>query len=137
MPDIDLSEVWLDSDVAGDTFSVIRRPYTLTKGRTVITPAQTDGIFGSVNSASPEDLKRLEDYQVGMKVVSIVTGFRLQMQSPSDGPGNKGYQPDIVIWHGSHFVVSWLDDYSSFGNGQIQALATSIDYNDPPPRPAP
>lgn len=127
MPALDFTDVILDPDVSATSFDVIRRPIVMVKGRaTTPAPVTYESVLGSINSASPEDLKRLEDYQVSQKVISIVTQFRLQLESP-------GYNADEVLWHGSTYVVKWVDDYTIFGAGQIQALAVSMTYNDPPP----
>jgi hypothetical protein len=56
-----------------------------------------------------------------------VTKFRLQ------GP-SLGFQPDTVIWRGNEFIVRAIDDYSAYGAGFVQALASSVEVLDRPPQ---
>lgn len=128
MPFLDVADVSLDPDFA-DTFSVLRRVETISnKGRAVITPTTLPNIVGTVCWASPNDLRRLPEEQHADKGISIVTPFRLRTAS-RDGANN--WQPDLVFWHGSYFIVVDVQDMTQFG-GQVQAIATSSTYVDPP-----
>lgn len=130
MPTLDVTEVLDDPDIA-DTFTVTRRVQTVSSlGRTVVTPTVVAGVVGVVCAAGPNDLQRLpEDQRMG-KVISIVTRYKLRGPALS---GSTEYQPDLVIWNGSTFIVKWVDDYSRFASGFIQALAGSLQNVDPPP----
>lgn len=111
-----------------DRFTVIRRPEVVSdKGRPqVLLPVKFCPVVGVVTNASPNDLERMPDYDVSSKVLSIVTPFRLQMNSP-------GSKEDYVKWSGDSFIVKHVDDYSKYGPGFVQALVSSTDFNDLPP----
>lgn len=135
MPQIDIS-VALTSPMFVDVFQVTRRTETLNQyGESTITTQVFFPVYGSVQAASPNDLKRLPDEQHQGKSLSIVTKFSLQGVAP-------GMQPDLIQWpmnnggaNADNFVVAALDDYSQFAAGFIQAIARSIDMVDFTPTP--
>ena len=57
--------------------------------------------------------------------------FRFQ-GAAVDSFGNEMH-PDKVLWHGGYFLVRMLDDYTPYGRGFTQAVATSIQAIDLPP----
>lgn len=125
MPELDMSDALLEP-VLQDDFAVIRRAETITdKGRSTTAP-KTYQAFGVITADSPNDLIRGQDEEHDTKSISIVTQFKLQQAA-------KGYQPDLILWAGNYYVVNHIDDYSRYGDGFIQATATSIDYVDEPP----
>lgn len=127
---LDLSDALCDPLLL-DTFSVTRRIETISpNGRPVTINSVKSGIFGTVCAASPTDLQRLGDYQVQGKTISIVTQYRLHGAVKS---GATSYQPDVVNWNGSNFLVILVDDYSQYGAGWMQAIATSKDNVDQSP----
>lgn len=130
MPDLDVSDITIDPDFA-DTFDVYAYTESFDHGRLVkvLDQAFLD-VVGTICMASPNDLKRFPEGQVTGKVISIVTPFRLHA---SGEEGAEGLLPDEIEWHGSTYTVIWIDDYSQFGAGQIQALAESKIRQDPPP----
>jgi len=118
------SQVVLDPLLA-DTFTVVRRTETRdTHGRSVKGDQRFIGVVGVVTAISPNNLDRHEGYQVQGRAISIVTQFRIQGES-------SGFQPDIVLWRGSQFVVKAIDLYPQFGAGFVQVEAVSMDHTDP------
>jgi galactose-6-phosphate isomerase len=125
MPLLDVTEVLADPDLA-DTFSVLRRTETINaSGEVVVTSQQINGVVGVVTAGS-ESLSRGEDFQSLTKTLSVTTTFRLQGPSP-------GRQPDIVLWGGSQFLVTFIDDFTHFGKGHVEAECVSMTFLDPPP----
>lgn len=105
-------------------FSVERRTETIsTKGRSQISTQVFTGVIGAVTATSPNDLARLEDYQITQRAITIVTKFRLQGEVT-------GKQPDVINWRGDRYVVKHIDYYPQFGNGFIQADCVSMDITD-------
>lgn len=134
MPFLDVSDLTVDPDFA-DTFTVTRRREAFDHGRLI--PGATTvyaGVIGVIDMAGPNELKRFPEGQITGKVISIVTKFRLMA---SGKIGTDTYQPDTVTWHGSDYVIIWIDDYDEFGAGQIEALAESRTTQDPPPQGTP
>lgn len=112
-----------------DTISVIRRAESISdKGRSVITPVTTNGVSAVVTPMSGSDLERIPNYDIAKKYVSVITNFRLQLNS-------LGYKNDQVIWGDTTFEVITLDDCSRFGQGFVEAICASIQYQDAPPTP--
>jgi hypothetical protein len=125
MPTLDVTEVLDDADIC-DTFSVIRRTEVVNNfGEPVLTEVQTDGVLGVVSPGSGS-LVRSDDMQSLTKTITVVTTFRLQ------GP-SEDIQPDIVVWKGSRFLVTTLDDFTNFGAGHTEAECVSMNLLDPPP----
>jgi len=109
-----------------DVFSVIRRPENITQqGRSAIRQQRFNDIRGVVTAASPNDLERLEDYQLQTGAISIVTPFKLfgvQKQA------RQNYQPDIVYWDSDYYLVQVTENYSRYMSGWIQAIAIETNY---------
>ena len=115
-----------------DNFQVIRRKEQVDqKGRSQITPTSFNPI-GVVCAASPNDLMRLGDYEYQGSALSIVTRFKLRGVAKQQG---QNYQPDILIWNNSAYLVVTVEDYARYGSGFIQAIAVSTTYVDPPTPP--
>ncbi len=136
MADLDVSDISIDpdfADVAG--FTVLRYTQSFDHGRLVKVLASTNnGVLGTICMASPNDLKRFPEGQITGKVISVVTPFRLHASAEA---GATELLPDEIVWHGSTYVVIWVDDYAGFGQGQIQALAESKLKQDPAPPGSP
>jgi hypothetical protein len=128
---LNVSDVLLDPNLAS-TFNVERRTETITaKGRSQVATQVFGNIVGVVTATSPNDLARLDDYQITQRAITIVTKFRLQGEVT-------GKQPDVIDWRGSRYVVKHIDYYPQFGNGFIQADCISMDITDgelPPLQP--
>jgi len=135
MPMIDISTA-LTSLMFVDVFQVIRRTETIDQyGESTVTTQTFFPVYGSVQAASNNDLKRLPDEQHQGKNISVVTKFPLQGVVA-------GYQPDIIQWpmnnggaNADSFVLAYLDDYSQFAQGFVQAICHSIDMADFTPTP--
>ena len=113
-----------------DTFQVLRRTENVPDTGVAQQPPPTDpiSVIGVVGPSSPGDLRRLDDYDIAQKCVTIVTTFRLQGPSP-------GFMPDQVIWHGNTYVVRDIQDYSAYGGGFVSAIAQMVDALPMPPAP--
>lgn len=135
MPLLDVSDLCLDIDLA-DNFVVTRRTQNINIHGRLDPSTNTvySGVVGVVCMASARDLQVLPEEQRMEKTISIVTKFRLQGPSKV---GSSTYLPDIVTWHGSDYRIVWVDDYTQFGGGEVQALAQSVLFVDPPPPGSP
>lgn len=133
MPFLDVSDLTTDPDFA-DQFTVTRNKETFNHGRLVVVPTVYPCVTGVIDMASSNDLRLLPEGSYTGKIISVVTPFRLMATGKI---GTDTYQPDIVTWHGSQFRVIYVDDYSEFGAGQVEALAESMTTQDPPPQGSP
>lgn len=132
MPLLDVSDITVDPDFA-DTFTVTRRKETYDHG--VLVPAVVatyNNVVGVIDMAGPDDLKRLPEGSYTGKIISIVTPFRLIASAKN---GTDELMPDTITWQGSDYTVIYLDPYTQFGSGQVEALAESKQAQDPPPTP--
>lgn len=127
MPFLDVSSVLLDPDFA-DSFIVERRIEDIDDhGRSQQT-ISTFRTIGVVTVGSPNDLNRPEEYENFTRSITVVTKERLR------GAVND-YQPDVILWRASRFVVKAIDLYPQFGAGFYQIEAESMEMMDGPVDP--
>lgn len=133
MPDIDVSDLLDDPDVAGESFSVIRRQEVVgTNGVATLTPvtypqAGQPPIVGSITPTGDNSLVRAEAYTTQSNTIEVITPFRLR--GPSKDTGGNSFQPDIVLWKGNHYEVKTLNEWTSYGAGFVGAECIAIDFN--------
>ena len=121
---LDVSSILLDPDFV-DSFNVRRRNQTIdAHGRAAINETIFSKVFGVVTAISPSDLDRKDNYEAMSRSISIVCQFHLRGETTD-------YQPDIVVWKGSNYLVKHVDPYPQFGMGFFQVECTSIDKTDP------
>lgn len=133
MPEIDVTEVLLGADIAGTTFSVIRRREVVgDDGIAVLYQRTISGVLGSVTPTGENSLIREEAHSAQHKTIMVVTSFRLRGSS-RDSLG-ASWQPDLVLWRGGYFIVRTVDDFSQFGVGMISADCETFNYVPQPPR---
>ena len=133
MPLLDVNDAF-DASML-DTVTVIRRVSVVDSHGRVATTSSSLSISAVVTMASPDDIARLPEEEYTNKAITVYTTARLQGAS-RDEAGVETL-PDQVLWHGSVYVVRALDDYSGYGRGFVNAVATLIDPVGPPPMPAP
>jgi galactose-6-phosphate isomerase len=131
MPDLDVSDLLTDPDFA-EELTIIRRAVTInTHGRqqvaeTTISPKP----WGVVLPQSDQPLQRGPDQQSLPMLLQVHTKFRLRSASIV---GTQEYQPDLLIWNGSRFLVNRVYPFSHFGQGFIVADCSSMTTTEAPP----
>jgi hypothetical protein len=126
MPLLDVTDVLFDPDLA-DTFTVQRRTNAVdAHGRPNPAVTTFSNTIGVVDSASPNDLERLDDNQRMGRHLMVITAFALR------GPSVDSL-PDQVVWAGDTYVVKHVDPYTRYGSGFVQAIIGSIDAQDANP----
>ncbi|MGY0790957.1 phage head completion protein [Azospirillum argentinense] len=134
MATIDMSGLMLDPLLAGTPFTVIRRAETVNEfGETVIGTETIGPVYGSISPTGDNSLVRQDAFQAGAKTIKVITAFRLRGPS-KDETGS--YQPDLILWAGTHYIVRDLKDWTAFGGGFVEADCSSIDFVDSPPQEA-
>jgi hypothetical protein len=117
-----------------DTFTVNRRTQTVNNSGYASTTVQAfPGIVGVVYPSDDNELKRYPDLQIQGDTVSVITTFALRGESVVSGNPEISFQPDLVVWNGSNYVVRVVNDFGNFGGGFIFAICTSITLVDQPP----
>lgn len=128
MPDIDVSDLLLDADIAGQIFGVIRRQETVGANGVSTVAATNLTAVGSITPTGDNSLLREEAFQTGAKTIKVITPFRLR--GASKDAGGNSFQPDIVVWNGDNFLVRIVNDWTPFGAGFIEAECSSFDFID-------
>jgi galactose-6-phosphate isomerase len=124
MPELDFTEALTEPSFQ-DLFTVLRRQEVDGENgvaSVVTTSFDTNGI---VVPAGSDEVVRLPDDETANKSINIVTQFPLRQAV-------EGYLPDLVFWHGNHFIVMRLDDYTGFGSGWVSAMCLLYDFNAEP-----
>lgn len=126
MPDIDVSDLLFDPDIAGTTFDVIRRQETVgANGVASVAPTTFEDVVGSITPTGDNSLVREEGYSTQSNTIKVITTFRLR--GPSKDAGHN-FQPDIVVWNGTNYEVKSLNEFTPFGAGFVEADCISIDF---------
>ena len=130
MPTIDVTDVLLGDDIAGQTFTVYRRKEVVNShGRPDIVETAFQAV-GSINPLGDNSLLREEMFTANNNGIEVITTFRLQSTARI---GADKYQPDEILWEGSRYVVRYINDYTTFGAGFVQAECASKTYVDDGP----
>lgn len=126
MPDIDVSDVLLDPEFC-EVLTVQRRAESLLKGRSTLTVTTiSPAPVGVVIPQNDSPMVRGPDQQSLPRLIQVHTPFRLRGIST-------GFQPDLITWKGAPYVVNKVQDFSSYGQGFIQADCSSEASTEPPP----
>jgi len=135
VPEIDVTDVLIGSDIAATGFTVVRRLEIVNNFGESTVQTITLPATGSIQPSGEQGLMREEGYDAQAKSVKVITTFRLRGVSRS--VAGTRYKPDLVFWNGDYYEVKSLEDYSQFGGGLVEAECTSIDYVDLPPAELP
>lgn len=131
MPLVDVTDILVDPDIAGQSFTVIRRQEIVNDfGESTVVKAQIPAV-GSVQPEGENDLLREDAFDAMAKTIIVVTSFRLR--GVAKGPNKSRFKPDIVLWEGNYFEVVELKGWGDFGFGFVEATCTSVHYVDDPP----
>lgn len=126
MPLIDVAELLTDPDFV-EPITVIRRQQLISEQGRVSTVNQSyDGVLASVQPQSDAPMIRGPEQQNLPGLISVHTQFRIRGISPN-------YQPDLVVWNGTTFVVNKVFNWSHYGLGYVRAECSSMDSTDQPP----
>lgn len=123
MPFLDVSDILSDPDFV-DTTLVCRRNR---QGRdddgfSTNIPAEDIPFSGVVTVDRSLEARRMEAGQTIGGAILIVTRFRLTQ-------GNEDYDADVVTYQGRRYRVTFVDPYTAYGAGFIQAHCELVDFN--------
>lgn len=114
MPTLDVSDVLLSPEFLDTSLTVKRNAQTVdddgfASNTTTVTP------FGGVVTVDRSlEARRMQAGQVISGAILIVTVFRLTS-------GNTGIDADIVTYRGREYRVTFVDPYTAYGAGFVQA----------------
>lgn len=130
MPLVDVTDILVDPDIAGQEFTVLRRQETVNNfGESTWVTETINGLFGSIQPLGDQNLDRAAEYDIQDVSIKIVTVFRLR--GVTKGPNGSRFKPDIILWQGIYFEVTSPTNWSQFGAGFIESEAVGIHYVDP------
>lgn len=117
--DLDVNELFVDPDVGGDGFEVVRRRQTVgADGAPVTTEIPLGAQVGAVYPTGAQSLVRAEAYETQLNTITVVTQFRLYTAGEHAGVS---YDADLVVWSGRRYIVKEVNEYTRYGPGFLQA----------------
>jgi len=136
VPDIDVSGISLDAFVAGEQFEVIERIETVNGFGESTVRATSAFAYGSIQPIPtiPSHLLREAAFDSQEKVIHVITPYLLRGASAR---GHIQSKPSMVLWKGDYYEVRNIDDYSSYGQGHVEAECIAIPYNPSAPSQTP
>lgn len=127
MPFIDVDDLLLDPEIAGQSFTVTRS--TTSASNQGLTQPGTPAVIaalGSVQPATSNELQRMPDLERISGAITVRTPFAL-IAGGKDPVTGLDRTADIVTWKGVQYTVESVQDYSDFGGGYVEALCSRID----------
>lgn len=136
---LDVTDLLLDPDIAGQSFTVIRRRGQVNSSGQGV-PAQPPEIitpvYGQVTPLGDNSLLREVTFQTQQKGVQVITQFRLRGATAELTTGQQ-FQPDLVFWKNDYFIVSTVNEFTQYGGGLVVAECVELDYTDVSAHPHP
>ncbi|AER32354.1 MULTISPECIES: hypothetical protein [Pantoea] len=122
MPDLDVTDILFDPDFCDTTLVVKRRSMAVNDdgfGKNTVTSSPFAGVVTVDKSL---ESRRLEAGQVVHGAILIVTTERLTQ-------GQTGRDADIVTYQGRDYRVSFVDPYTAYGAGFVQAHCELLPFD--------
>ena len=127
MPMINVTPLLFDSYIAGEKFTVYRRTEAVNSyGESIVAGQVYPSVIGQVSPIGPNNLLREPSFTSTEKSIYVITNFPLTKGS-LDNNGNT-YQPDLVQWKNSFYIVCRTEDYSKYGAGFVAAVCEVFDW---------
>ena len=126
MPWIDVTDLFLDAELAGETFKVIRRKETVNTFGESDLSLQTYDVIGQVSPTARNSLTREVGFSSQEKTIRVITNFKL-IGASKDGTAQT-YQPDLIFWKNGYYIAGEIEDYSQFGAGFVSADCAAFDW---------
>jgi galactose-6-phosphate isomerase len=115
MPWLDVSDVLTDPFFLDTSLQVIRNA-NVTGNDGIAALSQTTTPFsGVVTMVAGSVISRLADGERSNTTIKIHTKYNLI-------DGQVGYTADIVVWQGAQWTVKYINAYSRYGAGFVEAI---------------
>ena len=122
MPLLDVTEVLLDPDFV-DTTLVCHRQIQIRDNDNFTTNTQQDIPFSGVVTVDRSlEARRMAAGQNINGAILIVTQFRLTQGQP-------GLDADVVTYRGREYRVTFVDPYTAYGAGFVQAHCELMEFD--------
>ena len=122
MPFLDVTEVLLDPDFVDLTLVCHRQTQTVDEDNFPINTPQDIPFSGVVTVDRSLEAKRMAAGQNINGAILIVTQFRLIQGQP-------GFDADIVTYRGREYRVTFVDPYTAYGSGFVQAHCELLEFD--------
>lgn len=128
MPLLDMSDVLMDPDFLDMTLVCHRQIQTRDDDNFPSNTPQDIPFAGVVTVDRSLEAKRMDAGQNINGAILIVTQFRLTQGQPADG-GRDALDADTVTYSGRDYRVTFVDPYTSYGSGFVQAHCELLDFD--------
>lgn len=122
MPFLDVTDVLFDPDFCDSTLVCTRKTQTVDADGFAKNTDQDIPFDGVVTVDRSLEAKRMAAGQVIGGAILIVTTFRLTQGKP-------GQDADVVLYNGRNYRVTFVDPYTSYGPGFVQAHCELMEFN--------
>lgn len=122
MPFLDVTDVLLDPDFCDYTLVCTRNTQTVDADGFATNVSQDIPFNGVVTVDRSLEAKRMAAGQFIGGAILVVTQFRLTQ-------GKSGLDADVVLYNGRHYRVTFVDPYTSYGAGFVQAHCELMEFN--------
>ncbi|NMP26850.1 head-tail adaptor [Rahnella sp. SAP-1] len=122
MPLLDVSEIFSDPDFVDTTLVCHRNTQTMDADNFAVNTPSDIPFSGVVTVDRSLEAKRMAAGQNINGAILIVTQFRLTQGQP-------GLDADVVTYHGREYRVTFVDPYTAYGSGFVQAHCELLDFD--------
>jgi hypothetical protein len=131
MPLIDVTDVLSSLDIACQSFTVVRRTETVNQyGESTLATVNIP-VIGAIQPLGENATLREEMYTTASNGITVWTQTPI-FNAGRDSGGVK-YQPDLILWDGTYYLVRVLEPWSDYGAGFYKAECSQIDFEDSNP----
>ncbi|MFT2253399.1 head-tail adaptor [Escherichia coli] len=122
MPSLDVTEVLTDPDFCDTSLVCHRHTQTFDDDNFPVNASQDIPFFGVVTVDLSLEARRMASGQNINGAILIVTQFRLTQGQP-------GYDADTVTYQGREYRVTFVDPYTAYGAGFVQAHCELVEFD--------
>jgi hypothetical protein len=128
MPQLDVTDVLLDPDFVDYSLVCHRQIQTMDEDNFPMNTAENVPFSGVVTVDRSLEARRMAAGQNIGGAILIVTQFRLTQGLPA-GPDSPRLDADIVTYNGRNYRVTFVDPYTSYGAGFVQAHCELVEFD--------
>jgi hypothetical protein len=128
MPFLDVTDVLLDPDFVDLSLVCYRQVQTVDEDNFPTNTAQAIPFSGVVTVDRSLEAKRMAAGQNINGAILIVTQFRLTQGMPASD-STPELDADIVLYSGRRYRVTFVDPYTRYGAGFVQAHCELLEFN--------
>ncbi|QZN96385.1 head-tail adaptor [Symbiopectobacterium purcellii] len=128
MPTLDMSDVLMDPDFLDTSLICHRQIQTVDEDNFPTNTSQDIPFSGVVTVDRSLEARRMAAGQNISGAILIVTTFRLTQGQPGTDSAPR-LDADVVTYSGRDYRVTFVDPYTRYGAGFVQAHCELVDFN--------